>query len=143
MKIWILVLKVFAYIWLTAASLLIFAGIVGTWMNGGFSAVQDLLSPFNIVNVVVTVLTLAPGIGALEWAKRIQSKLVMTTLTQNSNTPLTKKEQVIQTLRTLTPRTRMAVLQAALEAKQEQDATNAPDSTLTQKTSSNPDQSTV
>lgn len=31
-----------------------FAGIVGTWMEGGFAAVQVLLSPFDIANWVVT-----------------------------------------------------------------------------------------
>lgn len=36
MKIWVVVLKVFAYVWLTAAALLILAGIIGTWMKGGF-----------------------------------------------------------------------------------------------------------
>lgn len=74
MKVWIVVLKVFAYIWLTAAVLLIFAGIAGTWMKDGFSAVQDLLSPFNVVNWVVTVITVAPGLGALAWAEKLKTK---------------------------------------------------------------------
>lgn len=52
MKVWIVVLNVFGYIWLSCAVLLILAGIAGTWMKGGFSAVQDLLSPFNVVNWV-------------------------------------------------------------------------------------------
>jgi hypothetical protein len=75
MKVWIVVLKVFGYIWLTSAVLLILAGIAGTWMKGGFSAVQDLLSPFNIVNWVVTVITLAPGLGALVWADNLKAKI--------------------------------------------------------------------
>lgn len=74
MKVWIVVLKVFAYIWLTGAVLLILTGIAGTWMKGGFSAVQDLLSPFNVVNWVVTVITVAPGLGALAWAERLSTK---------------------------------------------------------------------
>lgn len=36
MKIWVVVLKVFAYVWLTAAALLILAGIIRAWMKGGF-----------------------------------------------------------------------------------------------------------
>lgn len=36
MKIWVVVLKVFAYVWLTAAALLILAGIIRTSMKGGF-----------------------------------------------------------------------------------------------------------
>lgn len=74
MKVWIVVLKVFGYIWLTGAVLLILAGIVGTWMKGGFSAVQDLLSPFNVLNWVITVITLAPGLGALAWAEKLRTK---------------------------------------------------------------------
>ena len=75
MKVWIVVLKVFGYIWLTGAVLLILAGIAGTWMKGGFSAVQDLLSPFNVVNWVVTVITLAPGLGVLVWADKLKAKI--------------------------------------------------------------------
>ncbi len=75
MKIWVVVLMVFGYAWLTVAALLILAGIFGTWMKGGFSAVQELISPFNIVNYVAIVVTLAPGIGALAWADRLKLKL--------------------------------------------------------------------
>jgi hypothetical protein len=74
MKVWVVLLKVFGYIWLTAAVLLILAGIAGTWMTGGFAAVQDLLSPFNVVNLIVTVITLAPGLGALAWAEKLKAK---------------------------------------------------------------------
>lgn len=74
MKVWIVLLKAFGYIWLTATVLLILAGIAGTWMKGGFSAVQQLLSPFNVVNWIVTVLTVAPGIGALAWAEKLKTK---------------------------------------------------------------------
>jgi hypothetical protein len=74
MKLWIVLLKVFGYIWLTAAVLLILAGIAGTWMKGGFSAVQELLSPFNVVNWIVTVITIALGVGALAWADKLKAK---------------------------------------------------------------------
>ena len=78
MKIWIVLLKVFGYIWLTAAVLLILAGIAGIWMKSGFSAVQELLSPFNIVNWIVTVITLAPGLGSLAWAEKLRAKSSVT-----------------------------------------------------------------
>jgi len=73
-KVWIILLKGFAYIWFTVATLLVLAGIVGTWINGGFSAVQDLLSPFNIANFVVTAITFAPGYGAFVWAEKLKEK---------------------------------------------------------------------
>jgi len=76
MKFWILVLKFFGYAWVTLAVVFIGAGIIGVWMNGGFSAVQELLSPFNITNWLVTAVTLAPGIGALMWAVSRQEATV-------------------------------------------------------------------
>lgn len=74
MKLCILVLKVFGYIWLAAASILILVGIVGVWLKGGFSAVQDLLSPFNIANFIVTIIILAPGLGAMALAQKLSEK---------------------------------------------------------------------
>jgi len=73
-KVWIVVLKVFGYLWVALAIIAILAGIAGTWMKGGFSAVLELLSPFNFVNWIVTVVTLAPGIGALAWSKSLAEK---------------------------------------------------------------------
>ena len=78
MKVWIVLLKLFGYIWLAAAVLLILAGVVGTWMKGGFSAVRELLSPFNFVNWIVTVITIAPGLGALAWAEKLKAKSPVT-----------------------------------------------------------------
>jgi len=73
-KVWIIVLRVFGYIWTTLAVVAILIGIVGVWAKGGFSAIQELLSPFNVANWVATVITLAPGIGALAWAKNLSEK---------------------------------------------------------------------
>ena len=81
MKVWIVVLKVFGYVWLASAVLPIIAGIAGTWMKGGFSAVRDLPSPFNIVNRVVSVINLAPGLGALAWAGDLKLKIRVTSQT--------------------------------------------------------------
>ena len=57
---------------------LIFVGVVGVWMKEGFSGVQTLLSPFNVANWIVTVLTLAPGIGALALVSKLQDKMKKT-----------------------------------------------------------------
>ena len=74
MKFWIFTSKVLGYIWLLLAGILILMGIGGVWMKEGFSGVQDLLSPFNVVNWLVTVATLAPGIGLLMLSEKLQSK---------------------------------------------------------------------
>lgn len=75
MKIWITVLKGFGYIWFSLAAVLITIGTVGVWMKGGFAAVQELLSPFNVANFVVMVITIAPGAGALVWAEKLKAKI--------------------------------------------------------------------
>jgi hypothetical protein len=67
-------LRAFGYVWLVLAGLLILVGIIGVWMKEGFGGVQTLLSPFNIANWFVTVLTLAPVIAALMWADKIEAR---------------------------------------------------------------------
>ena len=67
MKVLILLLQWFGYVWITAGSILIVMGIEGTWMSGGFSAVQELMSPFNLKNYFTIAITLGPGIGAVMW----------------------------------------------------------------------------
>jgi hypothetical protein len=75
MKFWAILSKVLGYIWLVLALLLILAGTIGVWMNKGFTGVQELLNPFNVTNWIVMVVTLAPGIGLLMLAGKLQSKL--------------------------------------------------------------------
>ena len=74
MKLWILLLRAFGYVWLTLATLLILAGVVGVWMDRGFSGVQEVFNPFNVINVVAVVLTLGPGIGALAWSDKLKAR---------------------------------------------------------------------
>lgn len=74
MKFWVKLAKGFGYVWLVLAGLLIFISILGIWMKGGFGAVQDTLSPFNVLNYLVTAILLAPGIAALIWAEKQEKK---------------------------------------------------------------------
>ena len=74
MKFWSTTCKVLGYIWLVLAGLLILVGIIGVWMKEGFSGIQDLLSPFNIANYIVTIITLAPGIGLLMLSEKLENK---------------------------------------------------------------------
>jgi hypothetical protein len=78
-RVRIKVLRVFGYIWVTLAVVLILVGYIGVWMKGGFTVVQELLSPFNIVNWVIMLITLAPGIAALMWAEKLSQKQTMQT----------------------------------------------------------------
>ena len=75
MRFWASFSKILGYIWLGLTGLTILMGIVGTWMEEGFSGVQALLSPFNVVGWLVIVITLAPGIGLLMLSEKLQSKV--------------------------------------------------------------------
>lgn len=75
MRFWATYCKVLGYIWLVVAGLLILVGIAGVWMKEGFSGVQDLLSPFNVVNYIAMVIILVPGIGLLKLSGKLQSKV--------------------------------------------------------------------
>jgi len=67
--------QVLGYLWLAVAGVVIVMGIIGVEIKGGFSAVQKLLSPFNLSNLVVTLITLAPGIGLLIIADILRQKI--------------------------------------------------------------------
>lgn len=67
--------KVLGYLWLIIAGILVFIGMVGIWMKQGFSGVQELLSPFNVANWFVTVITLAPGIGLLVLSHKLKQRI--------------------------------------------------------------------
>jgi hypothetical protein len=73
-KFWIAVLKWFGLGWVVLGFIAIALGIVGTWMKGGFSAVQELMSPYNFWNMAAVFITLAPGLGALYWADKLAAK---------------------------------------------------------------------
>lgn len=78
MKILAKILKVLGFTWLILAAILILLGIIGTWRTGGFAAVQELLSPFNIVNWLVTALTLAPGLIILMLSEKAEQRAFQT-----------------------------------------------------------------
>jgi hypothetical protein len=75
MKFWATYCKVLGYIWLVVTGLIIMVGIAVVWMREGFSGVQDLLSPSNVVNYIAMVITLIPGIVLLKLSESLQRKV--------------------------------------------------------------------
>jgi hypothetical protein len=67
--------QVLGYLWLSVVGIVIVMGMTGVGSKVGFPAVQRLLSPFNLPNFVVTLLTLAPGIGFLILADKLKQKI--------------------------------------------------------------------
>lgn len=90
MKYRIGILKVFGYLWLTLAVIIIIIGTAGVWMKDGFSGVQQLLSPFNLTNWVLTVIVLAPGFGAIALANKFKLKSSASKFDEYSKTTDTK-----------------------------------------------------
>ncbi len=75
MQFWATYCKVLGYIWLVVTGLIIVVGIASVWMREGFSGVQDLLSPFNVVNYIAMAITLIPGIVLLKLSESLQRKV--------------------------------------------------------------------
>lgn len=71
---WIKALRVFATVWFVLAGALILIGILMIWVREGFGAVQQVLSPFNVLNFIVVFVTLLPGIGARLLADRLAQR---------------------------------------------------------------------
>lgn len=69
-----LVIKILGYVLLAIGALFIFAGTYGVWRTEGFGGVQDLYSPFNIINWLVTVATLAPGFLLIMCGNRLSNR---------------------------------------------------------------------
>lgn len=61
-------------VYLALAAALIVLGYLTVWYNEGFSAMADLLSPYNVVNVLVVGLTIAPGLLLLKWSEKLKVK---------------------------------------------------------------------
>lgn len=59
-------IKIAGYVLLGVGGLMILIGYVGIYMTEGFSGLQEVLSPFNVWNLIAVAITLAPG-GALLW----------------------------------------------------------------------------
>jgi len=75
MQFWATYCKVLGYIWLVVTGLLIVAGIGVVCMKEGFSGVQYLLSPSNVVNYIAMVIALVPGIVLLKLSASLQRKV--------------------------------------------------------------------
>jgi len=67
-------LKLLGYVVLYLGIAFILVGIISTWWFEGFGAVQEILSPFNVVSYLVIVATLAPGIFLIWVSGKLEEK---------------------------------------------------------------------
>jgi uncharacterized membrane protein len=75
MQFWATYCKVLGYVWLVVTGLLILVGISNVWMKEGFSAVQNLLNPYNALNYIAMVIVVVPGIVLLKLSENFRRKL--------------------------------------------------------------------
>lgn len=68
------VLQVVGVAWLIVAGLVIVLGYGMVLWQQGFWALAEMLSPWNIINYVVVMVTLAPGVAILMVADRMKAK---------------------------------------------------------------------
>jgi hypothetical protein len=57
------------------AGLFIAANLIIIFLNEGWSKVQEIMSPFNLINFVLIIVTLAPGFGLIMWSDKIEKKI--------------------------------------------------------------------
>jgi uncharacterized membrane protein len=71
-------LKIFIYIWAGLFVLANLVGIIGQFFlhgfSGGISYIQEIYSPFNVINYIVAAVTLSPAIGAYYWREKRRQK---------------------------------------------------------------------
>jgi len=79
MKTIVILLKGLGYILAFLAFGFVSMGLYGIWIEEGFSGIQETLSPFNIINWLVTLITFLPSIGAFALAFYLENKLLKNT----------------------------------------------------------------
>lgn len=69
-----LALRIFAYVWFAISAGIVLFGLVGIYLRDGFSGVQEVMSPFNVVNSLLVLLLISPGLGALALSERLRRR---------------------------------------------------------------------
>jgi len=71
-------LTIFIYVWVGLFVLANLLGIISQFymhgFSGGVSYIQEIYSPFNVINYVVSVVVLSPAIGAYYWREKRRAK---------------------------------------------------------------------
>ena len=69
------IIGVIGKVYLFLASLFIIVNLVFIFLNEGFGKIQEIMSPFNLPNFILTIITLAPGLGLMMWSDKIRKKI--------------------------------------------------------------------
>ncbi len=71
-------------VWLTLAGTLIFLSYALILYQEGFWRLTEIISPHNFINYIAVIVTLAPGIGLIMWADKIEQKRAQRARAQSS-----------------------------------------------------------
>jgi len=61
----------FAKIWLSLSGIIIAIGLLRIFVEDGFWAMANVMSPLNVWNYLAVLITISPGIGALLLAEKL------------------------------------------------------------------------
>lgn len=67
-------LYIFTKIWITIVSVLILISLSFLWYSEGFSKIQEILNPFNVVNLIVTMIAFSPAFATHLLAEHLENK---------------------------------------------------------------------
>jgi hypothetical protein len=85
MKIMDRALSIFIYIWVGIFAALNLIGVIGQFylqgFSGGLSYIQEMYSPFNILNYIVMMASLTPAMGVYYWREKRRNKKMMEDIT--------------------------------------------------------------
>jgi hypothetical protein len=85
MKITIIILKKFVYIWLALAILLILFCLIGIWIAEGFPRLLEVIRRYKVVHFFAVAAAFAPAAGAFALSRCLQSKLEKSEAQQENN----------------------------------------------------------
>ena len=68
------VIRIVGIALIAIAGVIILVGHIGVITSQGFSAYLEMMSPYNVLNYLVTILTLAPGFGVYQIGKWLEGK---------------------------------------------------------------------
>ena len=74
MRIVVILVRWLGYILLYSAAAVVLGSLIMIWVNEGFSAVQEIMNPYNVVNFIATVLVLLPGLGMIKLSEWLDHK---------------------------------------------------------------------
>lgn len=67
-------LRIFAKVWALVVVALVLVGYGAIFINEGFGRLQEVASPFNLVNFIAIVITLSPALGAWALADKMEKR---------------------------------------------------------------------